>query len=70
MLQFNIKNNSKHGIKNTILEIQNNKSYAADRLRSVFLIIGTKIVTTLTIYQKEQLKRYQEATKQQRTINF
>ena len=44
----------------TDIQIQNHKSYDADRLRSAF-DIRNKDPKTLTIYQKEQLKRYQEA---------
>ena len=53
----------------TDMQIQNNKSYAADTLRSAF-DIRNKDPNSLAIYQREQLKRYQEATKEQRTINF
>ena len=44
----------------TDIQIQNNKSYMADRLRNAF-DIRNKDPKTLTIYQKELLKRYQES---------
>ena len=44
----------------TDLQIQNDKSYYADRLRNSN-DIRNKDPNTLTIYQREQLKRYQQA---------
>jgi hypothetical protein len=44
----------------TEIQIQNDKSYAADRLRNAY-DIRNKDPSTLTIYQREQLKRYEQA---------
>ena len=53
----------------TDIQLSNHKSYEFDRLRNSY-DIRNKGPATLTIYQREQLKRYQEATKEQRIINF
>ena len=44
----------------TDTQLSNNRSYEADRLRNSY-DIRNKDPATLTIYQKELLKRYQEA---------
>ena len=44
------------------IQLSNHKSYDADRLRNSY-DIRNKDPNTLTIYQREQLKRYQEAKK-------
>ena len=53
----------------TDIQLSNHKSYEFDRLRNSY-DIRNKGPATLTIYHREQLKRYQEPTKEQRTINF
>ena len=45
----------------TDIQVQNTKSYQSDRLRNAY-DIRNKDPNTLTIYQKEQLKRYQQST--------
>ena len=45
----------------TDIQLSNSQSFQADRLRNAF-DIRNKDPATLTIYQREQLKRYQEAT--------
>ena len=45
------------------IQLSNHKSYDADRLRNSY-DIRNKDPSTLTIYQREQLKRYQEALSQ------
>ena len=51
----------------TDTHLQNNKSYETDRLRNSF-DIRNKDPATLTIYQREQLKRYQEASAVQQEL--
>ena len=47
----------------TDIQLQNDRKYQADRLRNAY-DIRNKDPNTLTIYQKEQLKRFQEVTKE------
>ena len=66
-MQFCVKDYSKPGIKDRWTKIQNNRTFEADRLRNAF-DIRNKDPATLTIYQREQLKRYQEASAVQQEL--